>query len=102
MHVAQRKLGEKVRLYLLRLFLNVLVLCLLGGAFCLIYFAINVNIKSKHQVENVYPWVINLGLEYLPPITITSVNLILPHMFRKISSFEDYSFTMQVNTTLIR
>lgn len=102
MHVAQRKLGQKVRLYLLRLVLNVLVLCLLGGAFCLIYFAIHVNVNLKHQEDNGYHPVIKLGLEYLPPITITSVNLILPHMFRKISSFEDYSFTMQVNTTLVR
>lgn len=45
---------------------------------------------------------ISLVFEYLPPITITIVNLVLPHMFRKISSFEDYSFTMQINATLVR
>lgn len=45
MRVAQRKLGQKVRLYLLRFFLNVLVLCLLGGAFCLIYYAIHTSIN---------------------------------------------------------
>lgn len=43
MRVAQRKLGQKVRLYLLRFFLNVLVLCLLAGAFYLIYFAIHTS-----------------------------------------------------------
>uniref|UniRef100_A0A3Q4N9V9 Transmembrane channel-like protein n=1 Tax=Neolamprologus brichardi TaxID=32507 RepID=A0A3Q4N9V9_NEOBR len=42
-----------------------------------------------------------LLLQYFPPITITFVNLVLPHIFRKISSFEDYSFTMQVNVTLL-
>ncbi|KAA8595165.1 hypothetical protein FQN60_012300 [Etheostoma spectabile] len=47
-------------------------------------------------------WLVSLVLEYLPPITITFVNLLLPHIFRKISSFEDYSFTMQVNATLVR
>uniref|UniRef100_A0A3Q1ET00 Transmembrane channel-like protein n=1 Tax=Acanthochromis polyacanthus TaxID=80966 RepID=A0A3Q1ET00_9TELE len=44
---------------------------------------------------------LKLVLQYLPPITITFVNLVLPHIFRKISSFEDYSFTTQVNTTLV-
>lgn len=43
-----------------------------------------------------------LVFEYLPPVTITFVNLLLPHMFRKISTFEDYSFTMQINATLVR
>uniref|UniRef100_A0A3Q4N9V7 Transmembrane channel-like protein n=1 Tax=Neolamprologus brichardi TaxID=32507 RepID=A0A3Q4N9V7_NEOBR len=76
LRAAQRTLGEKVRLYLLRIVLNLITLSLLGGAFYFIYF-------------------------YFPPITITFVNLVLPHIFRKISSFEDYSFTMQVNVTLL-
>lgn len=49
MRVAQRKIGQKARLYLLRIFLNVLVLCLLGGAFCLIYFAIHTSINGVSQ-----------------------------------------------------
>lgn len=49
MRVAQRKLGQKVRLYLLRFFLNVLVLSLLGGAFCLIYFAIHTSVNGVSQ-----------------------------------------------------
>lgn len=47
-------------------------------------------------------WLVSLVLEYLPPIAISFVNLLLPQIFRKISSFEDYSFTMQVNATLVR
>ncbi|KAM6939796.1 transmembrane channel-like protein 7 [Xenentodon cancila] len=104
---AQRKLGQKVRLYLLRFILNLLVLSLLGGAFVLIYFSITTSSMAIHffpeQVFQKMPnWVVSLIFEYLPPITITFVNLLLPHIFRKISSFEDYSFTMQVNTTLVR
>lgn len=49
MRVAQRKLGQKVQLYLLRFFLNVLVLCLLSGAFCLIYYAILTSGKGVSQ-----------------------------------------------------
>uniref|UniRef100_A0A3Q3DHC2 Transmembrane channel-like protein n=1 Tax=Hippocampus comes TaxID=109280 RepID=A0A3Q3DHC2_HIPCM len=84
---ARRTVWQRVRLYLLRIILNLLVLSLLGGVFYLIYFAI----ETSH-----------LLLQYLPPITITFVNLFLPHIFQKISFFEDYSFTLQVNTTLVR
>ncbi|XP_041789326.1 transmembrane channel-like protein 7 [Chelmon rostratus] len=94
---SQRTLGQRVRLYLLRFVLNLLVLSLLVAAFCLIYFATNTS-----QYESGHYWLVSLVLQYLPPITITFVNLLLPHVFRKISSFEDYSFTMQVNATLVR
>ncbi|KAL7405270.1 hypothetical protein ABVT39_026352 [Epinephelus coioides] len=93
---SQRTLGQRVRLYLLRFVLNLLVLSLLSGAFYLIYFATE---RSDYKNGN---WLVSLVLQYLPPITITFVNLVLPHIFRKISSFEDYSFTMQVNATLVR
>ncbi|XP_065809237.1 transmembrane channel-like protein 7 isoform X1 [Labrus bergylta] len=93
----QRTLGQRVFLYLLRFILNVLILSLLGGAFCLIYYA-----TRKSQEEIKHNWLVSLLLQYLPSITITSINLVLPLIFRKISSFEDYSFTTQVNATLVR
>uniref|UniRef100_A0A4W6CAE3 Transmembrane channel-like 8 n=1 Tax=Lates calcarifer TaxID=8187 RepID=A0A4W6CAE3_LATCA len=87
---AQRTLGQRVRLYLLRFILNVLIVSLLGGAFYLIYTA---TVRSQNDNGNRdYHLLVRLFLQYLPPITITFVNLVLPHMFRKISSFEDYSF----------
>ncbi|XP_007570216.1 transmembrane channel-like protein 7 [Poecilia latipinna] len=94
---AQRTLGQKLRLYLLRFILNLIVVFLLGGAFTLIYYSTNVSLKESNQV-----WILRLILQYLSPITITSVDLVLPQIFRKISSFEDYSLTVQVNATLVR
>lgn len=49
MRAAQRKPGQEVRLFLLRFFLNVLVLCLLGGAFYLIYYMINTRLNGVSQ-----------------------------------------------------
>ncbi|RVE75805.1 hypothetical protein OJAV_G00002110 [Oryzias javanicus] len=98
MRKAMRTLGQKLRLYLLRFILNVIVLCLLGGAFYLIHFSTCVSQENANELN----WLVHLIYQYLPPITITFVNLVLPHMFRKISSFEDYSFTVQVNATLVR
>ncbi|KAM4750292.1 transmembrane channel-like protein 7 [Anableps anableps] len=97
---AQRTLGQKVRLYLLRLILNLIVIVLLGGAFYLIYFSTTTSIKEQENGPK--DWFLNLVLQYLSPITITFVNLFLPQIFCKISSFEDYSLTVQVNATLVR
>ncbi|XP_040001996.1 transmembrane channel-like protein 7 isoform X2 [Xiphias gladius] len=97
LHEAQRTLGQRVRLYFIRFILNMIVLSLLGGAFYLISSATKISMEVSG-----YHWLVNLFLQYLPPITITFVNLLIPHVFRKISSFEDYSFTMQVNATLVR
>ncbi|XP_027872947.1 transmembrane channel-like protein 7 [Xiphophorus couchianus] len=94
---AQRTLGQKLRLYLLRFILNLIVVFLLGGAFTLIYLSTNVSLKESNEVL-----VLKLILQYLSPITMTFVDLVLPQIFRKISSFEDYSLTVQVNVTLVR
>ncbi|XP_076001695.1 transmembrane channel-like protein 7 [Genypterus blacodes] len=97
---AQRTLTQRAGLYCLRFVLNLLVLFLLGGAFYLIYFA-TVTSQSMSKMDG-HHRLVSLLFEYLPPFTITLVNLFLPHIFRKISTFEDYSFTMQVNATLVR
>ncbi|KAM4604368.1 transmembrane channel-like protein 7 isoform 2-T2 [Polymixia lowei] len=95
---ARRTLAQWARLYLLRIVLNVLVLSLLGGAFYFIFFATE---RSRSLDKNRH-WLVSLFLQYFPPIVMTLVNLILPHIFRKISSFEDYSLSTQVNATLVR
>lgn len=46
LRAAQRTLREKVRLYLLRIILNLITISLLGGAFYLIYFATQTSLKK--------------------------------------------------------
>lgn len=43
---ARMTLGQRLRLYLLRFILNMLVLSLLGGAFYLIYFATEISVTK--------------------------------------------------------
>ncbi|XP_018600936.1 transmembrane channel-like protein 7 isoform X2 [Scleropages formosus] len=95
---SQRTLKVRVKIYFLRILLNTVVVILLGAAFCLIY----IGTKYSHQQKDSknYPWLYSLLLQYLPPIIITLVNFMLPHIFRVIVKFEDYSFTSQVNITL--
>ncbi|XP_051966802.1 transmembrane channel-like protein 8 isoform X2 [Xyrauchen texanus] len=95
--VQQRSLRQWVLLIFLRVVLNFLVLILLGSSFTLIHYAIKL---SQQQYEDLR--ILSLILEYLPPITMAMVNYLLPHVFSKISEFEDYSLTTQLNLTLIR
>ncbi|CAL8332209.1 unnamed protein product [Merluccius merluccius] len=98
---AQRTLIQWVGLYTLRVTLNLIVLFLLGGAFYLIQYT---TLRKEPKIEpHNFGWFWrNMLNQYLPAITIALINLIIPHIFRKISSFEDYSLTTQVNATLMR
>ncbi|XP_039529529.1 transmembrane channel-like protein 7 isoform X2 [Pimephales promelas] len=103
--VQRRSLALWVRLILLRVFLNIIVLVLLGSAFALIVYSIILSQEKLHPSQSgsdatVLNW--SLMLEYLPPITMATINYILPHIFSKVSEFEDYSLTIQLNLTLIR
>ncbi|XP_026077738.1 transmembrane channel-like protein 7 [Carassius auratus] len=95
--VQQRTLKHWVQLILLRVFLNFLVLVLLGSSFILNFFA-----RRLSHTECGNQWTVCLMLKYLPAITMTTVNYILLHVFSKISKLEDYSLTIQLNLTLIR
>ncbi|XP_038842251.1 transmembrane channel-like protein 7 isoform X2 [Salvelinus namaycush] len=95
---ARRTLGQWAHLYSLRGLLHFLVLVLLGGAFCLIYYA---TMASQAERSGDY-LILRVLLHYLPPVVITLVNFFLPHVFRHIAFLEDYSITTQVNATLVR
>ncbi|XP_030627935.1 transmembrane channel-like protein 7 [Chanos chanos] len=96
--VSQRSLGQWVRLVFLRVILNFIVLVLLTGSFCMIYYATE---YSQIQLTELH-WILSLLRGYLPSITITIANFVLPHIFNKIAAFEDYSLSVQLNLTLIR
>ncbi|XP_048871484.1 transmembrane channel-like protein 7 [Brienomyrus brachyistius] len=98
LRVSQRTCRQKLWLCFIRLLLNFMVVVLLGGSFYLIYLATEFSQPGK-LTENEF---LRPLQQYLPPITITLVNFVLPHLFRIISKFEDYSLTVQVNITLVR
>ncbi|XP_073732498.1 transmembrane channel-like protein 7 [Misgurnus anguillicaudatus] len=90
--VEGRSLQAWVWLIFLRIIINILVLVLLASSFILIYYSIHL---SQNQDST-------LILEYLPPITMMSMNYVLPPIFKKISKFEHYLPATQLNITLIR
>nr|XP_015211919.1 PREDICTED: transmembrane channel-like protein 8 [Lepisosteus oculatus] len=96
---SQRTVQQWVLLYFMRAVLNLVVFVLLSGAFYLIYFATQ---RSQRYQQAKSGWILNLFMEYLPSITITLINFLLPFIFCKIVKFEDYSVANKVNITLVR
>uniref|UniRef100_A0A452HUW8 Transmembrane channel-like protein n=1 Tax=Gopherus agassizii TaxID=38772 RepID=A0A452HUW8_9SAUR len=99
---ARRTTEEKLRIYCLRIFLNIFVLALLSGCFYSIYRA---TIYSQENISNVSSKMTfegNLFVQYLPSIVITLANFIAPLFFSYIIKFEEYSPAFEIRLTLMR
>ncbi|XP_039346465.1 transmembrane channel-like protein 7 isoform X3 [Mauremys reevesii] len=99
---ARRTTEEKLRIYCLRIFLNIFVLALLSGCFYSIYKA---TVYSQENISNVISKMTfegNLFVQYLPSIVITLANFIAPLFFSYIIRFEDYSPAFEIRLTLMR
>uniref|UniRef100_A0A452HUV5 Transmembrane channel-like protein n=1 Tax=Gopherus agassizii TaxID=38772 RepID=A0A452HUV5_9SAUR len=95
---ARRTTEEKLRIYCLRIFLNIFVLALLSGCFYSIYRA---TIYSQENISNM-TFEGNLFVQYLPSIVITLANFIAPLFFSYIIKFEEYSPAFEIRLTLMR
>uniref|UniRef100_A0A7M4EIJ0 Transmembrane channel-like protein n=1 Tax=Crocodylus porosus TaxID=8502 RepID=A0A7M4EIJ0_CROPO len=92
--IAERTTREKLRIYCLRIFLNIIVLGVLLGCFYSIYRA---TVYSQELISNVD----NLLVQYLPSIVITLANFIAPQIFAVIIRLEDYSPAFEIRLTLM-
>ncbi|NWS69785.1 TMC7 protein, partial [Crotophaga sulcirostris] len=102
--IADRKTKEKLRIYSLRIFINLVVIAVLSGCFYSIYEATvfsqensNVSIRRNIRTDSA-----NLLAQYLPSIVITLANFIAPQIFSFLIRFEDYSQAFEIRLTLMR
>ncbi|XP_038063713.1 transmembrane channel-like protein 7 [Patiria miniata] len=98
---ANRTTLKKCRLYLLRLILNVVVLAILGGAGYLIYYTTDLSVLHSNMPITTNA-VGSLLIGYLPSITITILNGLVPMIFNVVVRFEDYSPQFEISMTLVR
>ncbi|KAM9299062.1 voltage-gated chloride channel TMC4 [Gastrophryne carolinensis] len=99
---AQRTMSQRVGIYSLRIFLNLLVVSLIGGAFYCIYRATQ---ESQNLMENTNVkgnFILELLTGYLPSIVITGANVILPMIFETSIKWEKYTYGTEVKLTLAR
>ncbi|XP_064645080.1 transmembrane channel-like protein 7 [Lineus longissimus] len=99
----KRTKWDKCRLYTLRIFINFVVLVLLGGAGYLIYWVSDKSLQLTQEV-NYKTWhkMLQLLIEYLVSLTITALNAVLPPVFTKVVKWEDYTPDFAIKLTLIR
>ncbi|XP_026715038.1 transmembrane channel-like protein 7 [Athene cunicularia] len=99
--IADRTMKEKLRIYSLRIFLNLIVIAVLSGCFYSIYRATVFSQESSSDVSSVN-FQSNLIVQYLPSIVITLANFIAPQIFSFLIRFEDYSPAFEIRLKLIR
>ncbi|KFO79983.1 Transmembrane channel-like 7, partial [Cuculus canorus] len=102
--IADRTMKEKLRIYSLRIFINIIVIAVLSGCFYSIYRATvfsqensNVSIRDDIRMDSA-----NLLVQYLPSIVITLANFVAPQIFSFLIRFEDYSPAFEIRLTLMR
>ncbi|NXU49485.1 TMC7 protein, partial [Turnix velox] len=102
--IADRTTKEKLRIYSLRILINIIVIAVLSGCFYSIYRATvfsqensRVSIRHDNRIDSA-----NLVVQYLPSIVITIVNFIAPLIFSFLITLEDYSPAFEIRLTLMR
>ncbi|KAM8945681.1 transmembrane channel-like protein 8 [Pelodytes ibericus] len=91
--------GARVRILVIRVLINGIILALLGGGFFFIHLA--TGIAHDYQERDVAS-IVSLITEYLVPIVISLVLLILPLIFLLLVRFEGHSPSAEITLTLIR
>ncbi|NXS06695.1 TMC7 protein, partial [Neodrepanis coruscans] len=101
--IDDRTIKEKLRIYTLRICINIIVLAILSGCFYSIYRVTvfsqensNVSIRNDIRTDSIE------AVQYLPSMVITLANFIGPQIFTLLIQFEDYLPAFEIILTLMR
>nr|XP_022315279.1 transmembrane channel-like protein 7 isoform X7 [Crassostrea virginica] len=105
-HLARKNMSsnEKCRLYTARFFINFLVFCILVGSGYLIYWVTDwvTSFLAAPDAKTNNDAIIVLLVEFLPSLTITALNGIVPLIFGLVVKAENYTPEFTIKITLIR
>uniref|UniRef100_A0A8C9N7R7 Transmembrane channel-like protein n=1 Tax=Serinus canaria TaxID=9135 RepID=A0A8C9N7R7_SERCA len=99
--IAERGMGEKLRIYSLRIFINIIVIAILSGCFYSIYRVTVFSQENSNDIDSANSQV-NLLVQYLPSMVITLANFIGPLIFEFLIKFEEYTPAFEIKLTLLR
>ncbi|XP_073914281.1 voltage-gated chloride channel TMC4 isoform X2 [Castor canadensis] len=99
---ATQTMGQRAKVWLVRLLLNLLVLALLGAAFYGIYWATGYTVDLQEMTLVQQTPLLKLVVDYLPSIFISVVNFVLPFVFNFIAPLEGLTRSRQVVFILLR
>ncbi|CAK9804247.1 Transmembrane channel-like protein 7 [Anthophora quadrimaculata] len=101
---------EKTKLFLMRLFINLIVLAILSGCGTSIYYIFEFSFNQvSPQMNQSYDTqylslnkISHLFFEFLPYISIVALNFAVPFLFRYLVTLENYSPSYVIRVTLLR
>ncbi|NXH36667.1 TMC7 protein, partial [Myiagra hebetior] len=99
--IAERTMKEKLRIYSLRMFINIIVIAILSGCFYSIYRVTVFSQENSSDSDNANS-LVNLLVQYLPSMVITLANFIAPLIFSFLIRFEEYIPAFEIRLTLMR
>ncbi|NWW73663.1 TMC7 protein, partial [Climacteris rufus] len=99
--IAERTMKEKLRIYSLRIFINIIVIAILSGCFYSIYRATVFSQENSNDINSAN-FVVSLLVQYLPSIVIVLANFISSLLFSFLITFEDYTPSFEIKLTLVR
>lgn len=93
---------EETKLFFTRLFVNLIILTVLGGCGLFVYYIIDFSFTqmSAHLAKD--HEILNLFFEFLPYICIVILNVAVPFLFRYLVALEHYNPSYVVEVTLYR
>lgn len=90
---------EKTRLFIVRTIVNICIIAILLGSMALIIYVFNFSVDHLKTEQQKYLAVL---LEFLPSLSITGLNAIVPIVFKYLTDFEHYSPIFVLRLTLLR
>ncbi|NXO13083.1 TMC7 protein, partial [Oriolus oriolus] len=99
--IALRTMKEKLCIYSLRIFINIIVFAILLACFYCIYIVTVFSQEHSNDIGNANSQA-NLLVQYLPSMVITLANFIGPLIFSFLIKFEDYTPAFEIKLTLMR
>lgn len=97
--ILSRTVQEKYKIYFCRVIVNTVVLAILSGCGCVIYLVFTLANKQLKVTTDKYA---DLFYEFLPSFTIVGLNMVIPHLFSFLITFEKYKPQTVLKFSLIR
>ncbi|XP_052071142.1 transmembrane channel-like protein 7 [Mytilus californianus] len=95
-------LKDKIKLYIIRMAVNIFVVAALSGSLYLIFFTNEKMLELQDSNFSELHVIVQALIQYMPSITITLLNVIVPVIFNKLVIFEDYTPVFEIRINLLR
>ncbi|GAB1599942.1 transmembrane channel-like protein 7 [Argonauta hians] len=95
---SNRSIKTKIKLYTIRIILNIIIFVVLVGSLALVYYS-STFLMSRDNFSNTFE---ELLFQFSPSFIISVLNVIIPSFFDFLIKYEDYTSSFEVKLKLLR